>query len=141
MSYQPKVIKCRLKTGGKTIAEIREQHKGQGLTYRNFESIQRAFEAFDGVILLLSQWDYDKHKDYHLHSWTQEQDEKIMMGIYHAEQCHPFPQYKDRLEEFQKDWKAGTYDPGASFCFDPQDVEEIEVIQEEKMEGGKHGGR
>jgi hypothetical protein len=132
MSYKPKVIKCRLKTGGKTIAEIRERHKGQGLTYRDFEHIQRANEAFDGVILLLSQWGYDKHEDYHLYGWTKEQDEKIMMGMYHAEQTHPFPQYKGKLEEFQKDWKAGKYDPGASFCFDPQDIEEIEVVQGEQ---------
>jgi len=132
MSYQPKIIKCRLKTGGKSIAEIRERHTGQGLTYRDFENIQRANEAFNGVVLPLSLWEYDKYADYHMHSWEQEQDEKIMTGMYYAEQTHPFPRYKDNLEGFQADWKAGEYDPLCAFCFDPRDVEEIEVIQDER---------
>lgn len=133
MSYQPKIIKCRLKTGGKSIEEIRERHTGQGLTYRDFENMQRANEAFDGVVLFLSLWDYDKHADYHMHGWEQEQDKKIMMAMYYAEQTHPFPQYKDKLEDFQKAWKAEEYDPGCAFIFDPRDVEEIEVIQEERL--------
>lgn len=33
MTYQPKVIRCRLHTGGKTIQEIRERYAGQGMTY------------------------------------------------------------------------------------------------------------
>lgn len=46
--YRPKEIRCRLHTGGKTVAEIKERYTGQGLTYRGFESLQRAFDLFDG---------------------------------------------------------------------------------------------
>ena len=55
----------------------------------------------------------------------------MMMAIYHSEQVHPFPRYKNALEQFKADWAAGTYDPGATLCFQPEDVEEIEVLCEE----------
>ena len=128
MTYQPKVIRCRLHTGGKTIQKIRERYAGQGMTYRDFESIQRANEEFDGLVVLLSLWDYDNHEAYHLHNWNPEDDERMMMAIYHSEQVHPFPRYKNALEQFKADWAAGTYDPGATLCFQPEDVEEIEVL-------------
>lgn len=131
MTYQPKVIRCRLHTGGKTIQKIRERYAGQGMTYRDFESIQRANEEFDGLVVLLSLWDYDNHEAYHLHNWNPEDDERMMMAIYHSKQVHPFPRYKNALEQFKADWAAGTYDPGATLCFQPEDVEEIEVLCEE----------
>lgn len=31
MNYRPKVVRCRLKTGGKSIPQIREECRGQGL--------------------------------------------------------------------------------------------------------------
>ena len=40
MNYRPKVVRCRLKTGGKSIPQIREECRGQGLTYRDFENIR-----------------------------------------------------------------------------------------------------
>lgn len=70
-------------------------------------------------------------KPYHLHNWNPEDDERMMMAIYHSEQVHPFPRYKNALEQFKADWAAGTYDPGATLCFQPEDVEEIEVLCEE----------
>ena len=112
MTYQPKVIRCRLHTGGKTIQKIRERYAGQGMTYRDFENIQRANEEFDGLVVLLSLWDYDNHEAYHLHNWDPADDERMMMAIYHSEQVHPFPRYKNALEQFKADWAAGTYDPG-----------------------------
>lgn len=39
MNYRPKVVRCRLKTGGKSIPQIREECRGQGLTYRDFENM------------------------------------------------------------------------------------------------------
>lgn len=53
MNYRPKVVRCRLKTGGKSIPQIREECRGQGLTYRDFENIQRSNEEFDGLVVLL----------------------------------------------------------------------------------------
>lgn len=139
MGYQPKVIRCRLHTGGQSMDQIRERYRGQGLTYRDFESLQRANEAFDGLVVVLSLWSYDDHADYHLYTWGEDVDARLMEGIYHCEQVHPFPRYKGRYDDFAKDWKAGNYDPGGcSFVFPKDQVEEIETICEE-MEDPDNG--
>lgn len=44
MEYKPKVVLCRLHMAGKSIQQIREECAGQGMTYRDFENIQRANE-------------------------------------------------------------------------------------------------
>jgi hypothetical protein len=137
--YRPKIVKARLKTGGKSISEIREQNKGQGLTYRDFENIQKANEQFDGLVIYLSLWEYDNYSSYHLYGWDNKDDERMMMGMYCAEQIHPAPQYKGKLEEFIADWKAKAYDPGCVFGFEHSDVEELEVIQEEVKEVRQDG--
>ena len=139
--YRPKIVKCRLKTGGKTIPEIREQYKGQGLTYRDLENVQRANEQFDGALVLLSLWEDDNYESYHLFKWDEADDEKMMMGMYYAEQTNPFPCYIDRQSDFIADWKAGNYELTCVFCFQPCDVEEIEVISEEVKEDEKADGK
>lgn len=126
---KPKYFKCRLKTGGKTIEQIREQNKGQGMTWRDFEKIQLGYNYFDGVELLLSLWDYDNESCYHVSGWGDDVDSKMMMGMYYMEQIHPAPMYKDNFDKFTDDWRAGEYDPGMPFCFDKEDVEELEVLQ------------
>lgn len=55
-----------------------------------------------------------------------------MMGVYYAEQMHPFPRYKNDFEKFKMDWEAKKYEcEGASLVFEPADVEELETICEE----------
>ena len=120
MNYRPKVVRCRLKTGGKSIPQIREECRGQGLTYRDFENIQPAT---------------DPHASYLRHNWDPADDERMMIAIYYAEQVHPFPRYKNDLAKFKADWAAQAYDPGgASLTFAPADVEELEVLCEEAAE-------
>lgn len=132
MEYKPKVVRCRLNMACKTIPEIRKRYTGQGLTYRDFENIQRANEYFDGLILPLTLWEYDDYSSYHLFTWDTADDERMMMALYYAEQTHPYPRYKDALDAFKAAWAAGEYDSaGCVIVFDPQDVEEIEVISEE----------
>lgn len=131
MEYQPKVVLCRLHMAGKTIQQIREECAGQGMTYRDFENIQRANEYFDGVRCRLSLWEWDNYKSYHLDDWDAPDDERMMMAIYYSEQVHPVPRYKNDLEKFKADWAAGTYDPGGVICFNPRDVEVLEVVSEE----------
>ena len=132
MTYQPKVVRCRLKMGGKSIEEIRARYTGQGMTYRDFEDIQRANEQFDGLILPLTLWEYDDYSAYHLFTWDTADDERMMMALYYSEQTHPYPRYKDALDAFKAAWAAGEYDSGGCvIVFDPRDVEEIEVISEE----------
>ena len=101
MNYQPKVIRCRLKTGGKTIQEIREKNKGQGMVYRDFENIKKTYDILDGVVLLLSLWDYDKHASYHLHNWDAADDERMMTAFYYAEQYHPFRDMRPYLKSLR----------------------------------------
>ena len=101
MNYRPKVVRCRLKTGGKSIPQIREECRGQGLTYRDFENIQRSNEEFDGLVVLLSLWAYDNHASYHLHNWDPADDERMMMAIYYAEQGTPVPALQKRHCEIQ----------------------------------------
>lgn len=101
MNYRPKVVRCRLKTGGKSIPQIREECRGQGLTYRDFENIQRSNEEFDGLVVLLSLWDYDNHASYHLHNWDTADDERMMMAIYYAGTGTPVPALQKRPCEIQ----------------------------------------
>ena len=137
--YQPqKIVLCLLKTGGKSIQEIRDQCAGQSMTYQDFENIQRANDQFDGLIVLLSLWDWDPGS-YHLHDWDPADDERIMMAIYYFEQVHPFPRYKNDIKKFKMDWKAGTYDPAGELTFDPADVEEIKVTCKKSRRDGTGG--
>lgn len=132
MFYRPKVVRCKLKTGGKTVEQIRESCKGQGLVYRDFENLKKMNDMFSGLIVELSLWAYDNHESYHLDNWKSEDDEKVMMGIYYAEQLHLFPRYKNNLEKFKADWKSMNYHfEGSSLVFPPSDVEELETICEE----------
>lgn len=134
MSLGCKMIRCRLRTGGKSIEQIRERFKGQGLAYRDFENLQKMYEEFDGVEAALSLWDWDGRESYHLNSWLASDDEKVMRAVYFAEQTHPFPQYKDDFDRFCRDWKDHEYDfGGASLTFSPEDVEEIEEILMESI--------
>lgn len=136
-NYKPKVVRCRLKTGGKTVQELREKLTGQGFTVRDFQNIIKAGDYFDGLEVQVSMWNWDNHESWHLWNWKEEDDEKVMMAMYHAEQFHPYARirkYKDNFEQFQKDWKAQEYEADASYTFDFDEVEVLEVIQEEVNE-------
>lgn len=44
-----------------------------------------------------------------------------MMGVYYAEQTHPFPRYKNDFEKFKVDWEAKKYEcEGASLVLSQQ---------------------
>lgn len=127
---KPKIVRCRLHTGGKTVDELRKQYAGEGLTFRDYESLQRAFDLFDGVEIVLSPRDYGDWRAYRVCWW--ERDNKPMMNaVYELEQTHPAPQYKGNKEAFVKDWMAGRYSAGMTVVFSPEDVEELLVLQEE----------
>ena len=81
MLYRPKLVRCRLKTGGKSVEQIKESYKGQGLVYRDFESLQQMYDAFSGLIVELSLWEYDNHESYHLENWKPEDDKKSYDGL------------------------------------------------------------
>ncbi|WP_010498582.1 hypothetical protein [Paenibacillus elgii] len=126
-----KVIKGRVVTGGRTIPEIREANSGQGMTYRDFENMQKAYDHLNGAEAIFRLWASDGFESYYLAGWEKEYDEQIMMGMYYAEQTNPFQdEYKNNLEGFIADWKANKYDPMCAFALSPGDVETIEVLKE-----------
>ena len=129
--YKPKVVLARLKTGGKTVEQIRDELKGQGFTWNQFKHMKESYDLFDGLELYLSLWAYDGHSAWHLYNWKQEDDERVMNAIYHAEQFNPFPAYLKDYEKFVADWKAETYDPGCVFTLPLDAVEVLQVLQEE----------
>ena len=60
-----------------------------------------------------------------------------MLAMYQAEQFHPYVplrNYKNNFEQFKADWENEEYDPGATYTFDFDEVEVLEVIQEETNE-------
>lgn len=123
---------CRLHTAGKTIEQYKEQLKGQGFTRKQFEHMKKADEYWDGLELWVSMWNYDNHASWHLWNWKKEDDNRVMLAMYEAEQFHPFPRYKNDFEGFKRDWEADEYDPGCTYTFPLEVVEVIEVVQEEE---------
>ena len=118
MEYKPKVVLCRLHMAGKTIQQIREECAGQGMTYRDFENIQRANEYFDGVRCRLSLWEWDNYESYHLDDWDAPDDERIEKLIESA------------LEEAKKAWGtngnlAAYIEPEYVIRMTPAEADEI----------------
>lgn len=131
-----KVIKGKIVTGGRTIPEIREANKGQGMTYRDFENMQKAYEHFNGAEAVFRLWAHDEFESHYLAEWDSKHDEQIMMGMYYAEQLNPFQdQYKNNLDGFIVDWKAQKYDPMCAFALNPGDVEVIAILKEAGGDG------
>lgn len=104
---KPKVIRGRLHTGGKTVEEIKARYTGQGLTYRGFESLQRAFDLFDGQEINLFKKEGNGETVYYVAMWPKEN------------------------MKFMLDWLQGKYSAGMAFAFLPEDVEELGVLREE----------
>lgn len=133
MSYSPKIIKCRLHTDGESMDELQRYFVGEKLTHSELESFKNAMDLLDGLILYLALWDYDGGIDYHLYSWGDEADEKIMLAMYELDQLHPFMEYENWKQDFLHDWKCGYYDSGCPVVFPTEVVEKLEVVSEERQ--------
>ena len=127
----PKVVLARLKTAT-TLDEV-QQLKGQGFTRNEMKAMVRSMGFFDGLEVFLSKWNWDNYASWHLYNWKPQDDETVMKAIYEAEQLHPYScgRYKNDFAQFEKDWKAETYDPGATLAFEETQVGVLEVVQEE----------
>lgn len=135
--YLPKVAYVRLHTAGKTAKDYQRELKGQGFTFNQFKHMAKCDEYWDGLELWVSLWNYDNHESWHLWNWKKEDDNRIMMAIYEAEQFHPYERYINDFGRFMADWKLGTYDPGCTYTFPLAAVEIIEVVQEEQVRQGQ----
>ncbi len=131
-TYKPKVVRARIVIPFKPWEEYREEYKGQGFTVNNFKAMQKADQYFNGLELFLSSWAYDQHSSWHLWNWDKEDDERVKLAFYHAEQFKPGTPYKNQFERFCKDWDGQTYDPGMVYTFQHGQVEVLEVLQEEE---------
>lgn len=131
--YKPLIVRAKLNTGGREYEKIKQELKGQGFTCNQMKSMVREGNYFDELVVYLSKWNWDHHEKWHLYNWEEADDEKVKLGIYEAEQYHPFAadRYKNDFEAFKKDWEAGEYDPGMTFTFKDEEVEVLEVLQEE----------
>ena len=125
--YLPKVVLARLKTAT-TLDEV-QQLKGQGFTRNEMKAMVRSMGFFDGLEVFLSKWNWDNYASWHLYNWKPQDDETVMKAIYEAEQLHPYScgRYKNDFAQFEKDWKAETYDPGATLAFEETQVGVLEV--------------
>lgn len=130
--YLPKVAYVRLHTAGKTAKDYQQELKGQGFTFNQFKHMVKSDEYFDGLELWVSMWSYDNHENWHLWNWKKEDDNRVMLAMYEAEQFNPHEWYINDFDRFKADWEARTYDPGCTFTFPLEAVEVIEVVQEEK---------
>lgn len=128
--YRPAEIRGRLHTGGKTVDEIRKRYTGQGLTYRGFESLKRAFDLFDGQEISLFRLERRGETVYYVSRWPKE-NMSVMDAVFEAEQTHPDRRYTGERQKFMTDWLTGKYSAGMAFSFPPEDVEELEVLREE----------
>lgn len=131
-AYLPKIAFVRLHTAGKEIKDYQQELKGQGFTYKQFEHMKCSDEYWDGLEVWVSMWNYDNHEKWHLWNWKKEDDSRVMLAMYEAEQFHPLLRYENDFEHFKADWEAGVYDPGCTFAFPLTVVEVLEVVQEEE---------
>lgn len=130
--YLPKVAFVRLHTAGKEVRDYQNELRGHGFTFNQFKHMKKADELWDGIELWVSMWNYDNYESWHLWSWKKEDDSRVMLAMYEAEQYHPFGGYKDSFERFKADWESGDYDPGCTYTFPIPAVEVLEVVQEEE---------
>ena len=130
--YLPQVALARLKTAT-DYEKVRQGYKGQGMTAKEMKAMVRCMNAFDGLLVYVSKWNWDNHAVWHLYNWSVNDDEAVMKAMYEAEQFNEFGggTYIDDYKAFEEDWKAQTYDPGATFSFTDEQVEVVEVVQEE----------
>lgn len=126
-----KIVKGKIVTGGRTIPQVANQFEEQRLTLHELENLRKAYDHFDGAVAVFRLWAYSNFDSFYPYAWEDQYDEQFMMGMYHSEQVNPFQdQYRDNLEGFIADWKAGEYDPMAAFSLNSDDVEVIEVLKE-----------
>lgn len=86
----------------------------------------------DGHVLYFSQWDYDRDS-WHLYGWDDADDEAVMLTVYQTEDEAGLSLY-DTLEDFEKVWKAKTWEAQGTFYLDLDQVEVMETIQEEQAD-------
>lgn len=103
--YRPMEIRGRLHTGGKTVEEIKARYTGQGLTYKGFESLQRAFDLFDEQEISLFKKESGGETVYYVSRWPKE-NMKIKTGNIRRHGGKLYKCVQDHTS--QEDWSPDT---------------------------------
>ena len=130
--YKPRIVRAKINIPYRSPEGYREEWEGKGFTESDYGNMQKADQYFNGLELYLSSWAYDHHSSWHLYSWNKDDDERVKLALYHAEQYSPFPAYRDDFEGFCEDWESERYEPGGVYTFAHGQVEVLEVLQEEE---------
>ena len=91
--YQYKIIKCRLKTGGKSEEEIKEEYPWRDLEAEDIENLQKAFNVLDGMTVALAHLGFDDR--YHMYSWAREDEKRIGKALHYFKQVFPVEKADD----------------------------------------------
>ena len=100
------------------------------------------FEAYEGTVvntgwpidghrLIFGLWDYDNRSCYHLHFWSDEDDEAVMQTMFRTLVDGGFICESDK-DDFVAAWKDDRFDeeycPGP-FCIDLDKVKDVKVVE------------
>ncbi len=120
-----------LHTGGKTIEEIKEAGKEWEYSDEEAVVIKAYMDAWDGVpATFIDSGD----GQYSLIGWPPEEDARAANAIYLMEQDPVFGTYKDNREQFDSDWKDGSWEPSGAIGFQKETVEIIEKHEKTNKE-------
>lgn len=131
-----KLYQARLRTGNKTIDDIKARFEGEYVTEQELNKWLDDYKLIDGTEVVVAKGPINDN-DYSLMAWDPADDEKWRDYIYANEQDPYFGTYIDAWDEFLEDWNNGDYSPAGSMVFHENDVE---IIQELKK-GGERNDR
>lgn len=85
--------------------------------------------AIDGHRLVFGVWDYSPNT-YSLADWDLEKDDEAVMLTLFKTGVEGGFEDADGLEAFKKTWEAGEYEWPGAFHLDPENVEDVEKIEQ-----------
>ena len=118
-------FKAKLRTGGKTIEQIKNEFAsfGEPLSDEEAEKWVAVNDLIDGMEVVVME-SFDK-ENFYLVAYDDADESKIRDFIYQAEQDDYFGSYIDMREEFLNDWNSNNYEPNGSLSFSPEVIHSI----------------
>lgn len=128
-----KFYKAKLKTGGKTIEDIKKDYEG-GIgpvpDEQEIKDLKKAYDLIDGVEVMAIEGFGD---GYGIGGWNPKHDDQMKEFIYQAEQDSFFGTYRNKREEFEQDWKNDEYESSGSLRFDNEEVEILAPVEMKQL--------
>jgi hypothetical protein len=101
-----------------------------GLSREDKQHFVNTLQAMNGVELLMGKSDDDD--SYSVWGWKDDADPMMMEAMWHAHQDSMFGLYKNDREQFEKDWKDGSFDHGGAMGISDEYVRPIKKVEEEE---------